>query len=374
MLVLCAVMLAITVKQERMLREQVHAKATALFDMIVLTRRWNAEHGGVLVEKTPGVESNPYLKDPDIQGQGGKSYTRKNPALMTRELSEYALEENGFRFHITSRQPKNPANAPAPWERRALHALAQGKPEWVEIVTEGDERQYRLMKPLFVEQACLSCHGESGYALGDLRGGISISLPFSHATHLLQQNYLVMAILSTALLVVFMLVLYGFIWRLLSRLSRQKSELETLNVTRDRFLGMAAHDLRGPLTVVTGMAHLLEEDVPNEPQAHFIQSIIASSDRMLGMVDNLLDTSKICTWQLDLHPEETDLTSLLKSAAEFNSPHGEAKGISLVCDFGVALGTAKIDPERIRQVIDNLLTNAFKYSETGSTVTLALQR
>jgi len=152
-------------KQDQMLRDRIHSHATALFDLIVLTRRWNAEHGGVFVEKGPGVASNPYLENPDIRDVNGKDYTKKNPALMTREISEYASEAKGFTFHITSLKPKNPNNAADSWEAQALSAFERGETERVEISDYRGSPRYRLMKPLPVEKACLSCHGDQAIAL-----------------------------------------------------------------------------------------------------------------------------------------------------------------------------------------------------------------
>jgi len=106
--------------EEAMVEEFVLTRARAHFRDIVLTRRWNAEHGGVYVEKRAGIESNPYLQDPDITATNGKTYTLRNPALMTREISELAARDGDYRFHITSLQLKNPDNAADDWERAAL--------------------------------------------------------------------------------------------------------------------------------------------------------------------------------------------------------------------------------------------------------------
>ncbi len=73
--------------------EFVLARARAHFRDIVLTRRWAAEYGGVYVEKREGVEANPYLENPDVVADNGKTYTLRNPALMTREVSELAARE-----------------------------------------------------------------------------------------------------------------------------------------------------------------------------------------------------------------------------------------------------------------------------------------
>ncbi|HZF70551.1 diguanylate cyclase [Sulfuricurvum sp.] len=150
----------------------------AFFGQIVLTREWNACHGGVYVyadEKTP---PNPYLsKDPerDIPLQNGKMLTKINPAYMTRQLSELAAQYNGAQIHITSLKPIRPANKPTPWERKALEAFETG----VDEVGTFSDGKYHYMAPLFMQKNCMKCHEQQGYNIGDIRGGISITLPYN---------------------------------------------------------------------------------------------------------------------------------------------------------------------------------------------------
>ena len=97
-----AIFLGLAVRSKTLLSEQVVSQARAHFQGIVLTRKWSAQHGGVYVIKTPGMISNPYLENPDIKAADGRTLTLKNPALMTREISELANEKSLFNFHITS--------------------------------------------------------------------------------------------------------------------------------------------------------------------------------------------------------------------------------------------------------------------------------
>jgi len=80
-----------------LLIDTVRHEATSYAQLIVITRHWNAQYGGVYVEKKPGVESNPYLKElgvnPDVSTADGKVLTLRNPAIMTREISELARQE-----------------------------------------------------------------------------------------------------------------------------------------------------------------------------------------------------------------------------------------------------------------------------------------
>jgi PAS domain S-box-containing protein len=145
----------------------------------VFYRRWNASHGGVYVPVTKQTPPNPYLKHPerDIITPSGKLLTLMNPAYMTRQVHKLAKERTGWQAHITSLRPVRPENAPDAWEMEALKAFERAEPEKSSIgVLEGKE-YFRFMKPLITEKKCLKCHSVHGYKEGDIRGGISVSIP-----------------------------------------------------------------------------------------------------------------------------------------------------------------------------------------------------
>lgn len=153
--------------------------ARSFFEQVVLTRRWNAQHGGVYVPVTEQTQPNPYLKieNRDIRVSDDLTLTAVNPAFMTRQLAEIADDTNGVHFHITSLRPIRPENRAEPWERAALERFERGEPEYGQFLESGDGQIYRYMAPLITEQPCLKCHKEQGYKLGDVRGGISVTLP-----------------------------------------------------------------------------------------------------------------------------------------------------------------------------------------------------
>lgn len=371
--VFLALMIFLGRKQDKMLQEQESDEASAVFDTIVLARRWNSEHGGVFVEKKPGMASNPFLKNPDIKASNGKTYTLKNPATMTREISELARADSGIAFHITSLKPLNPANAPDPWERRALTAFEAGARERREVTSRDGRRTFRLMRPLLVEASCLPCHAVQGYRLGQVRGGISVNLPYDETWVLLGKNAALMTGLSAGAAALFAVLFYLFIWNLLERVDRQNAVLSDLNHTKDRFLGMAAHDLRNPLAVVYSASKALQAEVMGEHSV-LVDAMVSSADRMLRLINDLLDVAKINAGHLDLKLQETDFAAFLRETVRFNAALASRKGIAIVEEFPPGLGIATLDPDRMRQVLDNLISNALKFSDRGTTVTVGAAR
>nr|WP_321464612.1 PAS domain S-box protein [uncultured Desulfobulbus sp.] len=161
--------------------ELARIQAQSHFDKDVLYRRWNAIRGGVYVPPSEYTPPNPFLSDlnrRDVVTTSGLPLTLINPAYMTRQVHELGATQGGIRGHITSLKPVRPQNAPDPWERMALLSFAQGAGEQVELVEQDNGTDLRYMRPLVTEQSCLQCHQTQGYKVGDVRGGISVSVPF----------------------------------------------------------------------------------------------------------------------------------------------------------------------------------------------------
>lgn len=368
--VLGAAMMWMTYRQSMLIEQQTKEQAHALFESIVLTRRWNADHGGVYVYKGPGDVSNPYLDDPDITDTKGRVYTLKNPALMTREISAIADKDSRFAFHITSLKLKNPENAPDPWERGALLRFEDGVKEVTESVDIGGKRYFRLMRPLFVEEACLRCHTGQGYMVGDVRGGISVTVPDDEHFAMMKRNSMLMAAVSIAIISTLFIVLYFFVWRMVATLSRQKLELQKLNEQKNRFLGMAAHDLRTPLTVMSGYAELVGLTESEGGREELVEGIQRSIGNMLALINNLLDITKIRSGRLDLDREKIDISELINDCSHTTGMLCEKKGIKLKLGIPADPVVVSIDRQRMKQVLDNLLSNACKFSRPGTVVSL----
>lgn len=164
---------------ERNVHEIALVKARAFFRQVLDVRSWNASHGGVYVEITDKTQPNPYLDVPerDIETTGGKKMTLINPAYMTRRIAERGLEEHGVGIHLTSLNPIRPANAPYEWEEDALRTFEEGESEYAGFFSDDRGAFFRYMAPLTVEESCLRCHASQGYAVGDIRGGLSVSIP-----------------------------------------------------------------------------------------------------------------------------------------------------------------------------------------------------
>lgn len=159
-------------------------------------------------------------------------------------------------------------------------------------------------------------------------------------------------------------------------LARRQAELIQLNERKNEFIGVAAHDLRSPLTVIQGYATLLSRrpEMPEGERAELLGIIADSVQDMLRMLDNLLNIAEIEAGKLKLRPREVDLYAFVERTARLNRPLADQKGVALALDLAPDLPPVVLDPDRIRQVLNNLLGNAIKFSRSGTTVTLQVRR
>ena len=154
--------------------------ARATFNKDVAFRLWATRHGGVYVPPTEHTPPNPYLShipDRDIVTSTGKQLTLMNPAYMVRQMMEEYDDLYGIKGRITSLKTLNLNNEPDEWERKALLAFDKGIKEISEFAEIDGEPYLRLIQPLITAEGCLKCHGYQGYNVGDVRGGVGVSVP-----------------------------------------------------------------------------------------------------------------------------------------------------------------------------------------------------
>ncbi len=236
--VLSGIFLNMAVRTGQLMTEENLVQARILFKTILVTRQWNAKYGGVYVEKKPGVPTNPYLRNPDIRTVDGRVLTKRNPALMTLELSEFAAREGSFKFHLTSLNLINPANKPDAFETSALKAFDRGTEKEVSRVERiGDRSYFRYMAPLYVEEDCLQCHRKQGYKLGNVRGGISISFDIEDLQRKIRHNTVWIILFGITTTASLLGLIFFFTALLIRRLAEARSQIELIAIT-DHLTGL----------------------------------------------------------------------------------------------------------------------------------------
>ncbi|MBF0308211.1 MAG: PAS domain S-box protein [Magnetococcales bacterium] len=210
--------------------------ARAHFNKDLALRHWATSHGGVYVPIDSNTPPSPYLShipERDLTTPSGRRLTLMNPAYMLRQIMEQYSDLYGVRGRITSLKPLNPANAPDVWEAKALHAFERGETEVQEFTSIGDEPFLRLMRPMMATVGCLKCHAHQGYKVGDVRGGIGVSVPMQ--PFLEQEN---IGTILTTHGVFWFLGMLGMGWgysRWYAQESRRRAIAEELRLSEKRF-------------------------------------------------------------------------------------------------------------------------------------------
>ncbi len=220
--------------------ELARTEARSHFNKDLAYRRWVSMHGGVYVPITADTVPNPYLDVPerDVTTTTGTKLTLLNPAYMTRQVHQVGWEQYGVQGHITSLKPIRPGNEADAWETVALNAFERGVPEVSSVEMLQGQPHLRLMRPMLVEETCLKCHARQGYRQGDIRGGISVSVPLAPFSAQLRREIL-RSVLVHGILAVFGLLGIAS-WRRVSLRAEQERERAkaVLEESEARFRGV----------------------------------------------------------------------------------------------------------------------------------------
>jgi len=156
---------------------------------------------------------------------------------------------------------------------------------------------------------------------------------------------------------------------------RDAAALQRINEEKNEILGMAAHDLRNPLGAIQAYSELLQDTeaaLSTKERGEIIERIGLLSTSMLHLVSDLLDISAIEAGKLKLDLQETDLVPLVQANVAVNSLLARRKRVALVFHNRGPGSVARVDRTKMEQVLDNLITNAIKFSPAGAQVTIRL--
>ncbi|HEV8659561.1 MAG TPA: ATP-binding protein [Thermoanaerobaculia bacterium] len=150
---------------------------------------------------------------------------------------------------------------------------------------------------------------------------------------------------------------------------RDITALQELDRKKDEFLSVASHELRTPLTTIKGYTQLLSQtvnDLPPQERATYLNAVLGEIDRMMGLISELLDVSRIETNRLQIHPQPIRWEEFLERRASAFRVQYPTRTINFSTETAQTI--LHVDPDRMRQVIDNLLSNAIKYSAEGTEI------
>jgi len=163
----------------------------------------------------------------------------------------------------------------------------------------------------------------------------------------------------------------GELQRKTNELERANVRLQEVNRMKDIFLSTASHELKTPLTSVIAYAEVLNDhagDLSDEQSREFLGRLRAEADRLLGLIEDILDLTRLETGKIELKLQPMLLNQVVRTAVETVRPTAERQQVALDEDYDDEVDLADVDEVKLRQAVVNLIVNAVKFSPEGGTV------
>ncbi|MEG3659595.1 response regulator [Arenibacter palladensis] len=177
------------------------------------------------------------------------------------------------------------------------------------------------------------------------------------------------SILTTIFLVTFQLIYFSFINNgFYSKIHHQREEAIEESNAKSKFLSMMSHEIRTPLNAITGLSHILGDTNPREDQKENIDALNYSGKILLNLLNNVLDFSKMESTKIELDPIPTNIMAAVRQIKKIHEPSCLRKGIQMDLEIDEDLPNVWLDIVRFNQVINNLISNAIKFTDQGRVI------
>ena len=351
------------------------------YKVVVTVRQWNADHGTIYVPLTETMHPNPYLSHNhrDVVTSDGDSLTMANPAFMTQKLVEFTEKIQVTKFHTAGLKPISPESKPDEWETKALQTFRDPNDRFFEKIKSGDSIRFRYMAPLYANESCLTCHKAQNFKIGDLMGGISFNKSYynDHLTYNSALSRRLIIIYSLILFVGFFLIMYivSFTQKRHLAIETKHKELQNLNVAKDKFINIIAHDLKTPAANIEALSETLSkkfDDLSEEERKSCIDLLVESAKTHTKLLQTLLDLSRLRLGSQLYHQERLDTRKITTEVLEQTKLQAQQKQINLKNNAGECFVNA--DKNMITTVMRNLVVNGIKFTHSGGQVTIQTEK
>jgi signal transduction histidine kinase len=143
-------------------------------------------------------------------------------------------------------------------------------------------------------------------------------------------------------------------------------ETEKSRIIKENFLANMSHEIRTPLNAIIGLTNLLKDSLTGKDQQEMIRLMEFSSNALLGIVNDILESAKIDAGKVEIVRAKTNIINLIETICELTRPMANDKGLDLICEIDKEVPTMiMVDSLRINQILMNLINNAIKFTQTG---------
>ena len=226
-----SIFLGLISRNRHLINTELLMRARAHFDTLIVTRQWNAQHGGVFVEKDVAGRPRPRFRPSEITTTDGAVYSDKTPATMTREISEVASKEGTCSFRLVSLNAQDPANEPDDFERGAISELQAGVAEVHAKQSDGDRVFFRYLAPLAAEPDSMQGPGGQKPRAGDGLAAISVRFDITDIERSLQATTRFFVLLGIMSSVALFGVIYVSIRKVMRALEQAQEVVHTMAMT-----------------------------------------------------------------------------------------------------------------------------------------------
>jgi signal transduction histidine kinase/CheY-like chemotaxis protein len=182
------------------------------------------------------------------------------------------------------------------------------------------------------------------------------------------------SIIITLFLVTFQLMYFSYLnFNASYTLHNSREDALEASEAKSKFLTTMSHEIRTPLNAVIGLSHILGDNKPREDQVQNIEALNYSGKILLNLLNNVLDFSKMQSTKIELDTIPTDISVAIKQIKKIHESSCNQKGISMNLEIDETIPLVYLDIVRYNQVINNLVTNAIKFTDEGS-ITLKIKK
>ncbi len=402
--------LALIQNQNKILQEQAHIRAQAIYQMIVVTRQYVADNRDII---------------------------EPVPAVVTKELAKYADHMADFKFHITSDKLVNPENAPSSFEKYAGYKIKKEKlKEYSDVFIDKDNKKiYRYAAPLFINESCLNCHNHQDYRINDYRGLISINFPLDEMEEsIASNNEITSHAAAIGIILLIVSISFSIYWMvirhlttlekaadamrlgercetnintndeietlshafdqmsmqianneeilksnlenavskyidLVKELELKNEKLDSVNKLKSDLLDSIAHEIRTPLTKILSYSELLQDErVLEQEDMHekFTTALKQNVNVLKNMFNDIITLSRLEHDQHIYHPIHIQIEDLIDDL--LHNAEMEINNKSLKIKKNVEPCTIFVDGETFSIAVSNIISNALKYSRNQGNI------